>query len=132
MIKKVNILIIKWFPILMNIFILCTGIEVLFNIDLKTQYAYTTLGYSFVILCLLFGLSLEKKFCLWHRLLLYNMFFTLVLETINLFGVIIPCSIYLLTIVTALTLVTSIILLNKVWLKTTYIKMKRMCANFLH
>lgn len=110
---KLSDRVIMYLPIALNaiLFIMC--IEWMAGINYISDYSYTFFGYSFVVILLLYILSVERRFCLWHRLLLYNMTLSIWFETLMLFGIVIPIEMFILTGTTAITLLISLYLLRK-------------------
>ena len=104
---------IMYLPIIMNAILFWMCIEWLVGVNYISDYSYTFFGYSFIVILLLFILSVERKFCLWHRLLLYNMTLSIWFETLMLFGIVIPVEMFILTGSTAVTLLISLYLLRK-------------------
>lgn len=98
----------------MNIYILAS-ISISFigiSYDLA-YYLYTFLGQSFYLNLLVLLLSFKFRFCVWHRLLIYNMSFCLSLETIHNYGVNVSNHMYIVVSVTVITIFMAIIIYIK-------------------
>ena len=108
--------ILKYYPILMNAMMLYIMVEYMIGEYVFSLLADSVFGYSILISILLIGLSYERKFCAWHRLLILNMFFNSVLATFDFFGIDVHLSFFLLSVLTAFTLLFSFIMLyNHGW-----------------
>lgn len=70
---------VKYFPVFMQFVILLNLFEYYYGFNF-TSYAYTFLGSSVLWCLLLLLLSFAFKFCIWHRLLIYNIIFNLLME----------------------------------------------------
>lgn len=105
---------IKYYPIIVNLYILVTMGLYIFNIYYPFGfYCYTFLGQSFYLNVLILLLSIKFRFCIWHRLLIYNMSFCLLLETIHNYGINISNHIYIVVLSTIITIFMAIILFIK-------------------
>ena len=105
---------IKYYPILLNAYILMTMSFYLIGYNLCIEkYFYTFIGQSFIYNAMLLYFSFKFKFCVWHRLLIYNMTFCLLLETITNFGIKLNNYAYIVVISTILTIFVSIIIFHK-------------------
>lgn len=105
MAKKPEIWLTRLFPIIANCMIIEICIEYWFKIDFLSRYLYVFLGYSFYYILHLYFLSKKQRFCLWHRILLTNMCFTLSLEFLDAVGVKIPDMIFYFSVSTALAFI---------------------------
>ena len=76
------VLTIKYLPVITHIIILINIIEMKITTINITNLIYSYIGYSEVYVALLWLLSHVFKFCLWHRLLLYNMAINVFMEWI--------------------------------------------------
>lgn len=102
---------IKFYPVVLNIIILFMMLMYILDIDLNiNKYLYTFIGQSFIYNAILLYFSFKFKFCIWHRLLIYNMTFCLLLETITNFGFKLNNYAYIVVISTILTIFVSIII----------------------
>ena len=111
---KIAIKIIKYYPIIVNIYILLGMLTYVSGMPINgNQYVYTFIGQSFITNILLILLSHKLSFCVWHRLLIYNMSFCLLLETIFNFGICINNYSYIVIISTILTIFVSIIIFRR-------------------
>lgn len=125
--KKASLALIKYYPIIMNLYILIYGSLVyFFNINDVSIFIYTYIGQSFMANVLFLLLSKQLLFCFWHRLLIYNMSFVLFLETISNFGIKIKNDILIDVLITAFALLISAYLYNKHGCS----KKKDTCSNF--
>ena len=105
---------IKYYPILLNIYILVSILLYFGGVcDNISYYSYTFLGQSFYLNLLVLLLSFKFRFCFWHRLLIYNMSFCLLLETIHNYGVNVSNHIYIVVSVTVITIFMAIIIYIK-------------------
>lgn len=105
---------IKYYPIIMNIYILASISMSFIGISYDSAYyLYTFLGQSFYLNLLVLLLSFKFRFCIWHRLLIYNMSFCLLLETIHNYGVNVSNHIYIVVSVTVITIFMAIIIYIK-------------------
>lgn len=101
---------IKFYPVVLNVLILFMMFTYILDIDLNiNNYIYTLIGQSFIYNAMLLYFSFKFKFCVWHRLLIYNMTFCLLLETITNFGIKLNNYAYIVVISTILTIFVSII-----------------------
>jgi len=78
--------IVRIYPIICNIWILLSMIGQIFYVDLMEK-TYPFFGQSFFTNMIILILSYKFRFCLWHRILIYSMTFTLFIETLNIFGI---------------------------------------------
>ena len=76
------VLTIKYLPVITHIIILINIIEMKITTINITNLIYSYIGYSEAYVVLLWLLSHVFKFCLWHRLLLYNMAINVFMEWI--------------------------------------------------
>ena len=105
---------IKYYPILLNAYILITMILYIIGYNLSIyKYFYTIIGQSFIYNAMLLYFSFKFKFCIWHRLLIYNMSFCLLLEAITKYGIKINNYAYIVVISTILTIFVSIIIFRR-------------------
>jgi len=112
--RKSILAIINFYPILMN-FIICVIFgEYLFseNYDIS-NFLKPFIGYSLLISLFFLLLSIEKRFCWWHRLLIYNMIANNTMSIFNKCGVDVPILFYLLSVVSAISLVLSTFMIIK-------------------
>lgn len=81
---RVVVNIIKYYPVVMNIYLLIAMGLYLLDIDINiSKYIYTILGQSFITNIILYYLSVKFKLCEWHRILIINMTLCLLLETLH-------------------------------------------------
>lgn len=73
---------LKYYPIVFHIFIVIDILEQ-FELLKITSWIYPILGSSVIINVILFLLSILFKFSNWHRILIINMFVTIILEWID-------------------------------------------------
>lgn len=105
---------IKYYPILINLYLLIgmslyvSGIDVSFG-----RYIYTFFGQSFYINIIVFLLSAKFRLCIWHRLLIYNMSFCLLLETLYNYGLSINNYAYIVIVTTIITIFIAILIFKK-------------------
>lgn len=105
---------IKLYPVVLNIIILFMMVMYILDIDLNiNRYIYTFIGQSFIYNAMLLYFSFKFKFCVWHRLLIYNMTFCLLLETLTNFGFKLNNYAYIVVISTILTIFVSIIIFKR-------------------
>ena len=111
---KIAIKIIKYYPIIVNIYILLGMLTYVSGVPINgNQYVYTFIGQSFITKILLILLSHKLHFCVWHRLLIYNMSFCLLLETIFNFGICINNYSYIVIISTIISIFIAILIFRK-------------------
>lgn len=77
------------------------------------SYFYTLIGQSFYFNAILFILSINLKFCLWHRILIISMSLVLLMETLYNFGLTINNYLYICIVISVFSLLTSAILYYK-------------------
>jgi hypothetical protein len=70
---------VKYFPVFMQFVIFLNLFEYYYGFKF-TSYVYIFLGSSVLWCLLLLLLSFVFKFCIWHRLLIYNIIFNLFIE----------------------------------------------------
>ena len=105
---------IKFYPVVLIIIILFMMFTYILDIDLNiNKYLYTFIGQSFIYNAILLYFSFKFKFCVWHRLFIYNMTFCLLLETITNLGFKLNNYAYIVVISTILTIFVSIIIFLK-------------------
>lgn len=105
---------IKYYPFILNLYILITMSLYIIGISYQlSNYVYTFIGQSFITNILLLHFSYKFKFCFWHRLLIYNMSFCLFLETLINYGILINNYIYIVVILTIITIFIALILLKR-------------------
>ena len=106
--------IIKYYPVILNLYILIISALQLLGINVYIdEYIYTFIGQSFILNLLIAILSKKFRFCLWHRLLIYNMSFCLLLETLYNYGIEINNSTCIIAISTIITIFISIFIFSK-------------------
>ena len=105
---------IKYYPIILNLYILLLSALQLLGVSVSFDgMIYTFIGQSFILNILILILSKKFRFCLWHRLLIYNMSFCLLLETLYNFGIEVKNSTYIVVISTIITIFVSILIFKK-------------------
>ena len=119
---KTIVEIIRYYPILVNAFIAYSCFEYMYLDCDFTLVIYPLIGQSFMINALLFLLSYKYKFCLWHRLMLLNMSFALLLEWFNNMGIEINYNFFLVMISTSITFILTLIYFVYQWKKKTAIQ----------
>ena len=95
--------IVKYWPVAANVLLAGMCIEYFAGVNLLTAYTYPLLGYSIVAVALLYSLSLQRRFCSWHRALIANMCYAITLEAVQLYGVLFPDMFFFLSWSTAIT-----------------------------
>ncbi len=105
---------IKYYPIVLNAYILIimSLYTIGFNFNI-CKYLYTFIGQSFIYNAILLYFSFKFKFCVWHRLLIYNMSFCLLLETIFNFGICINNYSYIVIISTIISIFIAILIFRR-------------------
>ena len=79
--RKLELEIIKYFPILGNLFFLLIFFEFWINNGyLISSFCEPYFGYSLLISLFFLVLSLNRRFCIWHKLLICNMIFNNILS----------------------------------------------------
>ena len=106
---RVLINLVRIYPIICNIWILLCMVGQIFYIDISEK-TYTFFGQSFFTNAIILLLSYKFRFCLWHRILIYSMTFTLFTETLNIWGIENNYYFYIVLIFVLLSIVLSIIL----------------------
>ena len=105
---------IKYYPILLNAYILVIMSFYIIGYHINIScYLSTLIGQSFIYNAMLLYFSFKFKFCVWHRLLIYNMTFCLLLETLTNFGIKLNNYAYIVVISTILTIFVSIIIFKR-------------------
>lgn len=105
---KTIVEIIRIYPILVNLFIAYVCFEYTYTDNDYTGYIYPIIGQSFMLNVLLFLLSKKYKFCFWHRIMIINMSFALLLEWLSNVGVKIDFAFFLLIISTSITFIIAL------------------------
>lgn len=109
MIKSV-INIIKYYPVVMNVYILITMVICMIGFDINiSHYTYTFIGQSFITNIILYFFSIKFKMCAWHRILIINMTICLLLETLHNFNLIKWEYSYLVVVLTILASLISVL-----------------------
>lgn len=111
--RKMVLPILKYYPIVMNAFILLIFAEYMVGEYTISTFFDPIFGYSLIIGIFLIGLSYEKKFCCWHRMLIGNMIFNSTLVFFDALNYPIHVLIFIFTSVSAFTLLLSILMLYK-------------------
>lgn len=113
-VRKLILAIIKYYPILMNFIICIIFGEYLFsdNYDIS-NFLKPIFGYSLLISLLFLLLSIDKRFCWWHRLLICNMVANNLMSMFDKCGVDVPIFFYILSVVSAISLVLSTFMIIK-------------------
>lgn len=111
--KRLILPILKYYPIIMNVFLLIIFFESFAGDYTLSSYCDPFLGYSLIVAVLLLSLSFERKFCAWHRLLILNMIFNMGLVAVDFYGYAVGYFYFILSVFTAMILVLSIIMLYK-------------------
>jgi hypothetical protein len=102
---------VKYYPIVMNLFIIFIMIG--YYNGIKQPILYPFIGQSFYTNTLILILSHKLHFCLWNRILIYSMSFVLFLETIYNYGVNVNYYLYICTIISISALITATLLYYK-------------------
>ena len=126
--KSLLIKLVKYYPVIMNLYIFFMMMGYLTNFICKS-YFYTLIGQSFYFNAILFILSINLRFCLWHRILIISMSSVLLMETFYNFGLTISNYLYICIIISILSLLTSAILYykNGCFNKRTFTNTKKHC-----
>jgi len=109
--KRALICLVKYYPIIMNLYIVFIMLGS--NFGIENPKLYPLIGQSFYINLILFILSRNLRFCYWHRLLIISMSLVLLLETLYNFGIHINYYIYICLIISVLSLILSTIIAIK-------------------
>lgn len=105
---------IKYYPIILNVYILVIMLLYVLGFSCAIfKYVYPFIGQSFYINILVLSLSFKFRFCLWHRLLIYNMSLCLLLETLYNYGLSINNYAYIVIITTIITIFIAILIFRK-------------------
>lgn len=70
---------VKFYPVLMQVIILANIFDMYYPFSI-TNYLYPILGHSLAWDIFLFIMSKAFNFCIWHRLLIYNLVFNITVE----------------------------------------------------
>jgi len=111
MCRKLLIKLIKYYPVVMNVYISFMMVGYINNLIIK-DFAYTFIGQSFYINIILFILSLNLRFCLWHRILIVSMSLVLSIETFYNFGYELNYYLYICAAISIIALITFVILIT--------------------
>jgi len=101
---------IKFYPIVINIYILIIMVLATFGIRISL---YDVFGQSYAMNFLLFSGSIIFSFCLWHRLLIVSMTSILCMESLYRLGLKIESYSYICVLIVLFTIVLSSILYYK-------------------
>ena len=105
---------VKYYPILVNIYILIIMITYVSGVRINvSSYLYTYIGHSFYVDAVFILLSIVFKFCVWHRLLIGNMMLCLVIETLTNHNIYIKNDVYIMIISTIITIFIALITFSK-------------------
>jgi len=96
---------------MINLYIILVMVLCIF--DIKSPAIYLFIGQSFYYNRILWILSKKFNFCLWHRILIFNMSIALVMEVVYNLGVKINYYLYICILFTFVSLVLSSILYYK-------------------
>ena len=108
--KRVLINCIKFYPIVINLYIL--SIMIAWLIGYKGSF-YMIFGQSYMLNFLLLISSLVFKFCNWHRTLIYSMTIILILENIYSIGIRFNNYLYICILLVLFSIILSSILYYK-------------------
>ena len=105
---------IKYYPILVNIYILIIMLTYVSGIHINVSaYLYTYIGHSFYVDAVFILLSIVFKFCVWHRILIANMMLCLAIETLTNYNIYIKNDVYIMIISTIITIFISLFIFRK-------------------
>ena len=105
---------VKYYPILVNIYILIIMLTYVSGVRINvSDYSYTYIGHSFYVDAVFILLSIVFKFCVWHRLLIANMMLCLVIETLTNHNIYIKNDVYIMIISTIITIFIALITFRK-------------------
>ena len=105
---------VKYYPILVNIYILIIMLTYVSGIRINVStYLYTYIGHSFYVDIVLILLSIVFRFCVWHRILIANMMLCLAIETLTNHNIYIKNDVYIMIISTIITIFMSLLIFRK-------------------
>ncbi len=105
---------VKYYPILVNIYILIIMLTYVSGIRINVStYLYTYIGQSFYVDILVLLLSFKLKFCIWHRILIANMMLCLAIETLTNYNIYIKNDVYIMIISTIITIFIALLIFRK-------------------
>ena len=105
---------IKYYPILVNIYILIIMLTYVSGVRINVSaYSYTYIGHSFYVDIVLILLSIVFRFCVWHRILIANMMLCLAIETLTNHNVYIKNDMYIMIISTIITIFIAVFIFSK-------------------
>ena len=105
---------VKYYPILVNIYILIIMLTYVSGIRINVStYLYTYIGHSFYVDAVFILLSIVFRFCVWHRILIANMVLCLAIETLTNHNVYIKNDMYIMIISTIITIFMSLLIFRK-------------------
>jgi hypothetical protein len=106
--------VVKLLPVAINLYILLA--MSLYIVGVRediAKYVYPIIGQSFLYNAILYWLSSKLRFCFWHRLLIINMSFGLLLEALTNYGVNVGNYAYLIGATTVVVLFVSWLIYQK-------------------
>lgn len=110
--RKACVNFVKYYPVLMQVIILANIFDEFYPISI-TNWLYPIVGHSLAWDLFILAFSKMFRFCIWHRLLIYNMIFNIIVEWIMV-NINIPVDydvvIYTITSITLITIIASVIL----------------------
>ena len=105
---------VKYYPILVNIYILIIMLTYVSGIRINVStYSYTYIGHSFYIDAVFILLSIVFRFCVWHKILIGNMVLCLAIETLTNYNVSIKNDVYIMIISTIITIFIALLIFRK-------------------
>lgn len=105
---------VKYYPILVNIYILIIMLTYVSGIRINVSaYLYTYIGHSFYVDAVFIILSIVFRFCVWHRILIANMMLCLAIETLTNHNIYIKNDVYIMIISTIITIFMSLLIFRK-------------------
>ena len=105
---------VKYYPILVNLYVLLGMLIYVSGIRINVStYLYTYIGHSFYVDAVFILLSIVFRFCVWHRILIGNMVLCLAIETLTNYNVYIKNDVYIMIISTIITIFISLLIFRK-------------------
>lgn len=105
---------VKYYPILVNIYILIIMLTYVSGIRINVStYLYTYIGHSFYVDAVFIILSIVFRFCVWHRILISNMMLCLAIETLTNYNIYIKNDVYIMIISTIITIFIALLIFRK-------------------
>lgn len=110
MYKKLIIRMLKYYPIIVNVYIAIMMMGYITHI-ISSDKGYTFIGQCFYMNAFLFLIAPKLGFCTWYRVLVISMSLVLLIETFYNYGYELNYYLYICAAISIVALITSVVLI---------------------